>query len=142
MPDASVPEAIKVGYRPELASGGDWREQTTPPIAKLIEECWAPDKTQRPHFGRGGVRRRVLIPATIPDDEELADDAVTSEGGGEGWEESLEEGGIVAQLERLELTMTKASDISESQLSMVTRLINAQSTAQENEVTGPSSPKL
>ena len=141
MPDASVPEAIKAGFRPELASGDDWQQQTTPPIAQLIKECWAMVPASRPHFGRGGFRRRTLALAAIPDDEVLGEEDVTSEGEGAGGG-AMDEEGITGRLERLELAMTKAADLGDSQLSMVTRLIGAQSTAQENEVVLRSSDRI
>ena len=37
--------------RPELADGADWRDATTPVLAKLIEACWAQNGEERPEFG-------------------------------------------------------------------------------------------
>ena len=52
MMDSEILASLVDGDRPELSEDGsvDWRTQTNPELAALIEECWAQDHTQRPTF--------------------------------------------------------------------------------------------
>ena len=135
--ETSLPTAVMAGDRPELPNGDDWRDRTTRPIASLIERCWAGEPKERPSFGsrkrtqslpmaRAGDGANEKASADVGANESVLKAALK--------EEVLEEEGetgIVAMLEKLELMMAKSSDLDDSQLSMVMRLIAVDSAAHE-----------
>ena len=125
--ETSLPTAVMAGDRPELPNGNDWRDRTTRPIAALIERCWVRAPTERPTFGsRRRTQRQAKASTSDGPNAKILEAALE--------EEVLEEEGetgIVAMLEQLELMMAKSSDLDDSQLSMVMRLIAVDAAAQE-----------
>jgi len=89
----SMPEAqlfsvhAKGDKRPELKDGSDWRDATTPVLAKIIEACWAQEGEERPAFGgiQGIVSQldalalRMLKPGDEEAIEALADRVFAAE---------------------------------------------------------------